>query len=184
MEAEPLPVGPDRKQTVNAETSRMSSERSSAAFGAPPLDKLPKAVTGGAVVLKLLDGVLKVAVARDPEKGPDAWVLPKGHIREHETPADAALRETREEVGATDVELICHLGVVRRRSLQDWGELVDKDIHLFLGYSHGPAEIRPASEEPLVESRWMPLADVIARLPWIEEREFLTDRLGPLLQDE
>lgn len=144
------------------------------------LGRLPPAITAGTVVLKYLDGELKIAVARDLEKGPDAWVLPKGHVRQSETLEEAALRETHEEVGATDVELICHLGVVRRASLQDWGELVDKTIHLFLAYSHGPIDIRPAADEPLVESQWMPIEDALERLPWDEERRFLRDRLAPL----
>ncbi|MBI4485873.1 MAG: NUDIX domain-containing protein, partial [Acidobacteria bacterium] len=32
-------------------------------------------------------------------KNPSLWIFPKGHIEGDETPAEAALRETREEAG-------------------------------------------------------------------------------------
>lgn len=43
--------------------------------------------------------VLLVTAKRDPS----AWIFPKGHIEEGETPEAAALRETREEAGVIGV---------------------------------------------------------------------------------
>ena len=33
------------------------------------------------------------------KKAPDLWILPKGHIEPGESPAEAAIRETKEEAG-------------------------------------------------------------------------------------
>ncbi len=140
-----------------------------------------QASTAGVVVLKYFGGELRIAMARDPEKGPDAWVIPKGHVRDGETIQMAALREAREETGASDIVLISYLGAFSRRSLEDWGEWVRKTVHLYLGYSFGPAAIEPAAFETLTGSGWLPVEQVIEKVPWPEDKEFLRHHFSPWL---
>jgi len=139
--------------------------------------------TAGVMVLKYIDGELRIAMARDPEKGPDAWVIPKGHVRDGETIETAALREAAEETGASDIVLIAYLGAFDRRSLEDWGEWVHKTVHLYLGYSFGPVAIQPAAFETLTESGWLPVKQVVEKAPWPADREFLRQRFSPWLAE-
>ncbi|QQG32180.1 nudix hydrolase [Citrobacter phage CkP1] len=57
--------------------------------------------------------------------GPSRWDIPKGHIKENETPLRAAIRECWEETGFVDydAELLMDLGRHKYAS--------NKDIHLF-----------------------------------------------------
>lgn len=129
--------------------------------------------TAGVIVLKHIAGSLRIAMCRDPEKGPDAWVIPKGHIHDGETMEEAALREAQEETGATDIVLLTYLGTFQRRSLEDWGEWVQKTVHLYLGYSFGSPDIHPAPFETLTGADWLTIREAVDRVPWPEDREFL-----------
>jgi 8-oxo-dGTP pyrophosphatase MutT (NUDIX family) len=53
----------------------------------------------------------KVLLLRKTEEG--VVVLPKGHIDPGETPAQAAVRETIEETGFTNLEVLADLGVLQ-----------------------------------------------------------------------
>jgi 8-oxo-dGTP pyrophosphatase MutT (NUDIX family) len=142
------------------------------------------ATTAGVIVLKYIAGSLRVAMGRDPEKGPDAWVIPKGHIHDGETVEEAALREAQEETGATDIVLLTYLGSFQRRSLEDWGEWVQKTVHLYLGYSFGSEDIQPASFETLTGADWLTIGEAVDRLPWPEDQEFLRQHFKPWLSRE
>jgi ADP-ribose pyrophosphatase YjhB (NUDIX family) len=132
-----------------------------------------RTITSGTIVFKDIDGTLKIALARDPEKGEDKWVLPKGHVREGESLEATAIRETCEEVGVTKMQLICYLGCVTRLSVENWGETVEKDIHFYLAYALSSSNIKPADFETVVESSWFTITEAIARIPWQEEQDFL-----------
>jgi 8-oxo-dGTP pyrophosphatase MutT (NUDIX family) len=137
--------------------------------------------TAGVMVLKYIDGELRIAMARDPEKGPDAWVIPKGHVRDGETIETAALREAAEETGASNILLITYLGAFDRCSLEDWGEWVHKTVHLYLGCSFGPVAIHPAAFETLTESAWLPVEQVVEKVAWREDRDFVRQQFNPWL---
>jgi|ERR1051325_3579985 ADP-ribose pyrophosphatase YjhB (NUDIX family) len=143
--------------------------------------KLRKTVTSGGVVVKAIDAQLKVALARDPAEGENAWVIPKGHVREGESLEITAIREIREEVGVQEPVLLHYLGCITRLSVEDWGETVEKDIHLFLSYALGLAEIRPADFETVVESGWFTLKEAVEVIPFKEDADFLKRELGLLL---
>jgi putative (di)nucleoside polyphosphate hydrolase len=57
------------------------------------------------VGIMLLNAQGQVFVGRRHDT-PDAWQMPQGGIDEGETPAEAVLRELREEVGTTKAEII------------------------------------------------------------------------------
>ena len=122
-----------------------------------------------------------LALARDPEFGENAWVLPKGHVRSGETLVNTAVRETYEEVGARNFRVLAYLGQVERYSIQDWGERVWKTIHLFLAVALSGDQLKPDPDETLTDAAWLPIREAIECIPWAEEREFLSRTLRPLL---
>lgn len=62
----------------------------------------------GGVVVRSDGERLSILLVR-AKKNPRLWIFPKGHIEAGESPADAALREVREEAGV-DGELIGRVG--------------------------------------------------------------------------
>lgn len=62
----------------------------------------------GGVVFRRSEGELEYLLVR-ARKPPDAWVFPKGHLEEGETPERAALREVLEEAGV-HVSVVSSLG--------------------------------------------------------------------------
>jgi len=131
------------------------------------------ATSSGAVVLSPADGQLLIAMAHEPDKGPDAYVIPKGHVEPDESLEAAALREVEEETGLKGVQLVTYLGTVVRPSIEDDGSTVEKTIHLFLGFVQGTPVLADGA-------RWLAPAEAIAAIPFDEDRAFLEQRLAPL----
>lgn len=131
------------------------------------------AVSAGAIVLGTGSGRLLVAMAREPDKGQEAYVIPKGHIEAGESMEAAALREVTEETGLTGVQLVTYLGAIVRPSVEDDGTKVEKTIHLFLGLVEGIPALADGA-------RWLTPARAIESVPFDEDRAFLLDRLAPL----
>src|SRR5579883_3117253 len=82
-----------------------------------------KTVSAGALILREVDGELKIALAQRKRKT-RTWVIPKGHVEPGETIEQAALREIYEEAGLHDVQLIKYLGSLLRESVKSNGECV------------------------------------------------------------
>ena len=131
------------------------------------------ATSSGAVVLSPADGQLLIAMAHEPDKGPDAYVIPKGHVEPDESLEAAALREVEEETGLKGVQLVTYLGTVARPSIEDDGSTVEKTIHLFLGFVESTPVLAGGA-------RWLPPAKAIAAIPFDEDRAFLEQHLAPL----
>jgi 8-oxo-dGTP pyrophosphatase MutT (NUDIX family) len=131
------------------------------------------ATSSGAIVLGVIEGVLRIAMAHEPNKGDHAYVLPKGHLEADETAEEAALREVAEEIGLDDVQLICYLGAIERESLEDSGETVQKTIHIWLAFCREPRPLTDGGE-------WLTPAQAVRSLPFDEDRAFLADRLAPM----
>ena len=97
--------------------------------------------------------------------------LPKGHVDEGETPAEAALREVGEETGLT-ARLDQSLGeihyVYRFR-----GQPVSKTVAFFL-FRHVGGEIDrivPAMRVEVARAYWLPLGEAAALLSYQGERD-------------
>lgn len=85
------------------------------------------------------------------------WTFPKGKIEEHEEPAEAAIREIREEVGLTALTHIAELTPVHYFYYR--GGPVKKTVHYYLFRS--PKKQTPVvqTEEGISEARWVRMAD-------------------------
>jgi 8-oxo-dGTP pyrophosphatase MutT (NUDIX family) len=123
---------------------------------------------GGIVFRRQPDRSARFLLIRDPY---EHWGFPKGHLEGEETPAEAAMRESMEETGLTD--LLLH-GPIR---IIDWhfrfkGRYIHKFCHFFLVESPG-AEVVPQQEEGITDHRWLPLDGALDLLSYDNARGVL-----------
>ena len=78
-------------------------------MSAQPSDTPSEALThAGGVVVREHQGDIMTLLVRGTRK-PHAWVIPKGHIKPGEAPAETAQREVKEEAGV-DATAVSYLG--------------------------------------------------------------------------
>ncbi|MBK6493971.1 MAG: NUDIX domain-containing protein [Gemmatimonadetes bacterium] len=104
---------------------------------------------GGIVFRRDADGTPRFLLIRDSYQH---WGFPKGHLEDEESPASAAMRETREETG---LEQLVMVGPIR---LIDWhfrfrGRYIHKFCHFFL-FESAAGEAVPQVEEGITAVRW------------------------------
>lgn len=96
---------------------------------------------------------LLVTFSEWPNK-PSAWVLPKGGIKDGESFKQAAVRETGEETGYYELEVIKTLKVERYITKHD----KDKTVHWFLAKllsnKTRPTQHTPTEAEAIKEVTW------------------------------
>ena len=120
----------------------------------------------GGVVVRGVDCIVIVPTRR-PANGAQVLALPKGHPENGETPADAALREVREEAGV-EATVREKLGDVRYWYQRD-GRRIAKTVAFFLlDYVSG----EPADHDHEVEhARWIALEEAALSLSYKGERD-------------
>ena len=114
----------------------------------------------GGIVFRRRGSVVEYLLVR-PSDNADEWVLPKGHIEQGEDPADAALREVREETGV--VARLIGLAADNIRFLAK-GEEVTAWFYL----------MEFVNETRSAENRgrtWVPLEEALKRLKYEETKE-------------
>lgn len=97
--------------------------------------------------------------------------LPKGHIEDGEDAAETALRETTEESGYADVEIVADLGnqVVE---FDFEGDHVVRTEHYFLLRLLSEAQVRRSKQDTAqFRPLWLPLDDVATHLTYQAEQE-------------
>lgn len=104
------------------------------------------------------------------------WSLPKGHVEEGETAADAAVREVEEETGIRG-RVLAPLG-----SIDFWFVAEDRRVHKTVHHHLLEAvggELSDADAE-VAEVAWVPLGELAERLGYADERA-LVDKALDLL---
>jgi 8-oxo-dGTP pyrophosphatase MutT (NUDIX family) len=138
------------------------------------------ATSAGAVILREIEGKLKIALAQHAHTT-NSWVLPKGHVEAGETIEQTALREIYEETGLENVQLITHLGTIMRESPKSNGDVEEKTIHLFLAYAPGNSHPQLPTDPRFIEVSWFSLQEALKLLPYESERAFFWEHLGALI---
>jgi 8-oxo-dGTP pyrophosphatase MutT (NUDIX family) len=140
---------------------------------------LKTATSAGAIILREVDGVLKMALAHHP-RAIKSWVLPKGHVEKGESLEQTALREIYEETGLNNIQLIMHLGTIMRETPQNNGDVEQKTIHFYLAYSPCADQSSAPSDQKFIEVGWFPPREAIELLPYESEQAFLREHLSLL----
>jgi len=140
-----------------------------------PVVQVRKQVSSGGVVFRRDDKGIDVALIR--VKG-GRWALPKGLVDKGETPAETALRETREETGL-EGRLIDRLGDIDYWYFSKEEEVrYHKFVHFYLiEYKSGRTEDHDWEVE---EVRWFPIEEAIDTLSFKGEKEIIEKAQGYL----
>jgi 8-oxo-dGTP pyrophosphatase MutT (NUDIX family) len=109
--------------------------------------------------------------------------LPKGLIDPGETPAQAAVREVREETGL-EAELIAKLGNVRYVYLRSWGDgsRVFKVVTFYLlRYRSGRlGNISPEMRVEVADTLWLTLPEAATRLAYSSDKKMVKNAIAYL----
>ena len=108
--------------------------------------------------------------------------LPKGHVEPGEEPAEAALREVREEAGYADLAILADLGTRRVEFFNPYkDEEVTRDEHYFLMTLEDDHQTSRDAREHQFRPVWVALEKAAGRLTFESEREFVRRAMALLV---
>jgi 8-oxo-dGTP pyrophosphatase MutT (NUDIX family) len=130
-------------------------------------------ISAGGVVVRGAD-VVVIVPRRRSAAGRRVLALPKGHVDDGESPAEAAEREVLEEAGVVAM-LVGRLGEVRYW-YQRAGRRIPKLVTFFL-FDYVSGDVADHDHE-VEEACWLPLAEAGQRLTYKGEREMVMRAVG------
>lgn len=136
--------------------------------------------SAGGLVIRRFQG--RPFVAAVQVKDGTVLALPKGHIEEGETAAEAAAREVREETGIA-AEVVAKLGDIKYWYVRTWadGERVFKVVSFFmLRYRSG--SLRDYQRAEVDGAEWVPLDEAPKRLAYRGEKQMAEAALSKLAE--
>jgi 8-oxo-dGTP pyrophosphatase MutT (NUDIX family) len=131
------------------------------------------------VVINDASEVVVIVPTRRAADGSRVLALPKGHPDGHESSAEAALREVREEAGV-EAEVIGSLGEVRYW-YQRGGRRIAKVVEFFL-LRYVSGDVRDHDHE-VENARWIPAVEAVRTLSYAGERDMVRKALARLERD-
>ena len=132
--------------------------------------------SAGGVVVNDAREVVVIVPTRRAADGSKVLALPKGHPDGGESPAEAALREVREEAGV-DAEVVGSLGEVRYW-YQRGGRRIAKVVEFFLlRYVSGDVADHDHEVE---DARWLAAEQAAESLTYPGERDMVREALSRL----
>ena len=156
-------------QTQN--TAQKSAQPKRAEVKRPYAKRVDEVSAGGLVIDTT--GTMGLLIGRYDHKDASGkrvlWSLPKGHIEEGETPEQAAIREVAEETGITS-SITKSLGVIDFWFMAG-GKRIHKTVHHFMFTEVGGTLL--AQESEVDEVSWFPLAEIIDRLAYPDEKKLI-----------
>ena len=131
-----------------------------------------KYTTGGGVVCR--DN--QVLLLARPQKGEIR--LPKGHIDPGEEPAETALRETVEETGYADLEIVADLGQTRVEFELEGRSYQRTEFYYLMELKSDRQTTRPIRDSAQFDPFWCPVGEGLQLLTFVEERAVLEKALA------
>lgn len=115
-------------------------------------------ISAGGIVYRRTPKGVRVALILDPY---GKWNFAKGHVETGETIRQAAVRETKEEMGIEDVRIVAPLGKIDfwfrdRYRPETRGMLIHKYVHYFLMETDPGAKGKPQKKERIRRIIWVP----------------------------
>lgn len=136
--------------------------------------------SAGGLCIKVENGIPYVAVIIRLNRGGNyEWCLPKGHVEEGESAAQAAVREVGEETGVSG-EVICHLS-----SVDYWfsggSARIHKLVHHYLmEYVEGEITAENDPDQEAEDAAWIRLDEAPSILSYANERRVVQVALNLL----
>lgn len=130
--------------------------------------------SAGGVVLNDACEVVVIVPTRRAADGSKVLALPKGHPDGAESPAQAALREVREEAGV-EARLVDSLGEVRYW-YQRGGRRIAKVVEFFL-LRYVSGDVGDHDHEVEI-ARWIPASEAAEKLTYAGERDMVRRALS------
>lgn len=136
--------------------------------------------SAGGVLFRKVNGRVEVCLIQVPTRGGNpSWRLPKGSIEANESPAETAVRETREETGC-DGEIIAPLSQIeywytRRGEVPGEKIRVQKVVSFFL-MQYQSGDIADHDHE-VEEVRWYPLDKALKEISYDAEGRVLQEAI-------
>lgn len=96
--------------------------------------------------------------------------LPKGHIEAGETPEATALRETSEESGYADLQIIAALGCQLVEFDYQDKHILREEHYFLMGIASNRQRRRSAADEAQFQPIWVELAEAADRLTYESEQ--------------
>jgi 8-oxo-dGTP diphosphatase len=112
--------------------------------------------SAGGVVFRVVNRRILIGFIKDSY---NKWTFPKGHLEKGESAAQAALRETHEEMGLKKLRMVDPLGTISIKFKDRFvhvGQTVQKRIDFFLMETPSYEQGRPETDESIQAIRWVP----------------------------
>ena len=133
-------------------------------------------VSAGGIVYRRTPNGVRVAFILDPY---NKWTFAKGHVELGETVRQAAVRETKEEMGLKQVRVIAPLGKLDLWFRDNYrpeirGTLIHKHVHYFLMEALSPEMGTPQQDEKIRKVIWVDLRQVNSKSSYSDVKPMLS----------